>query len=63
MPPRGKGGRRYLSCDGVRGYCVSDAMRPGRITVGKPVSEDAEGNKTRAPGATGGTYDDKSALV
>ena len=45
------------------GYRVSDAARPGRITVRKPFSEDAEGNKTRAPGATGGTYDDKSTLV
>ena len=63
--PRGKGGGggRQIPCDGVRGYRVSDATRPGRITVGKPFSEDAEGNKTRAPGAAGGTYDDKSALV
>ena len=28
-----------------------------------PISEDAEGIKTRAPGATGGTYDDKGTLV
>ena len=33
------------------------------LQSGKPVSEDAEGNKTRAPGATDGTYDDKGALV
>ena len=54
------GGGRQIPCDGVGGCRVSDAARPGRITVGKPFSEDAEGNKT---GATGGTYDDKSTLV
>ena len=42
------GGRRYFPGGGIRGYCVSDAKRSGGITVGKPVSEDAEGNKTRA---------------
>ena len=60
---RGGGGRRYLSSGSIIRYGVSDATRAGRIAVGKPVSQDAEGNKTRVPSATGGTYNDKSALV
>ena len=32
-------------------------------TEGKPICEDAEGTSTRAPGTTGGTYDDKGAKV
>ena len=33
------------------------------LQTGKPIFEDAEGTSARAPGMTGGTYDDKGTLV
>ena len=48
---------------GIRGYSVSYAAISRGVTDGKPISEDAEGTSTRAPGAPGGTYDEKGALV
>ena len=43
-------------------YRVSYAARSRGVTDRKPISEDAEGTKARAPGATS-TYDDKGTLV
>ena len=48
---------------GIGRYSVSYAARYTGVTDGKPISEDAEGTSARAPGAPGGTYDDKGALV
>ena len=48
---------------GIGRYSVSYAARSRGVTDGKPISEDAEGTSARAPGASGGTYDDKGALV
>ena len=60
---RGSGRWRQITRGNVGRYRVSYAVWSRGVTVRKPISEDTEGIKTRAPGATGGTYDDKSTLV
>ena len=51
--------QQMVTRGGIGGYSVSYAARPR----GKPIFEDAEGTSARAPGTTGGTYDDKGTLV
>ena len=48
---------------GIGRYCVSYAARSRGATDRKPISEDAEGIKARALGATSSTHDDKGTLV
>ena len=55
--------QRMVTGGGIGRYSVSYAARSRGVTDGKPISEDAEGTRARAPGAPGGTYDDKGALV
>ena len=55
--------QRMVTGGDIGRYSVSYAARSRGVTDGKPISEDAEGTSARAPGAPGGTYDDKGALV
>ena len=48
---------------GIRRYSVSYAARSRGVKDGKPISENAEGTSARAPGAPGGTYDEKLMQV
>ena len=55
--------QRMVTRGGIGRYRVSYAARSRGVTDRKPIPEDAEGTKARAPGATSSTYDDKGTLV
>ena len=55
--------RRMVTRGGIGRYRVSYAARSRGVTDRKPISEDAQGTKARAPGATSSTYDYKCTLV
>ena len=51
--------QRMVTRGGIGRYSVLYAARSRGVTEGKPIFEDAEGTSARAPGTTGGTYDNK----
>ena len=55
--------QRMVTRGGIGRYRVSYAARSRGVTDRKPISEDAEVTKARAPGATSSTFDDKGTLV
>ena len=54
--------QQMVTCGGIGRYSVSYAARSRGFTDGKPIFEDAEGTSARAPGTTGGTYDNSTMV-
>ena len=55
--------QRMVTGGDIGRYGVSHAAKSGGFTDRKPIFEDAENTRARAPGTTGGTYDNKGTLV